>query len=94
MDVTRISVHVTPRSARDEVAGWREGELSVRVTSAPEGGKANAAACRVLAGTLGVPNSSVRVVRGHSSRHKQIEVAGVNGEGLRDILGKPNESLF
>ena len=31
----RIPVHVTPRSVRDEVAGWRGGELSVRVTVPP-----------------------------------------------------------
>ena len=90
----RISVHVTPRSARDEVAGWRGGELSVRVTSPPEGGKANAAVCRALAAALGVPKSSVSVVRGHTSRHKLVEVEGLGDEAIREAFGEPGESLF
>jgi uncharacterized protein len=92
--VTRVGAHVTPRSSRDEVAGWRGGELSLRVTAAPEGGKANAAACRVLAAALGIPKSSVRVVRGHSSRHKQLEIEGLDGESIHALLGGPDEALF
>ncbi|MBW6468280.1 MAG: DUF167 domain-containing protein [Coriobacteriia bacterium] len=90
----RISVHVTPRSARDEVAGWRGGELSVRVTSPPEGGKANAAVCRAVAAALGVPKSSVSVARGHASRHKLLEVDSLDDEAIRKILGEPAEPLF
>ena len=49
-----LAVHVTPRSGRDEVCGWRGTELAVRVTVAPEGGKANAAVCVVVAKALGI----------------------------------------
>jgi uncharacterized protein len=90
----RISVHVTPRSVRDEIAGWRGGELSVRVTSAPEEGKANAAVCRVLAAALGVPRSSVKVVRGHTSRHKLAEVDGVDADTVHGVFGQPGDPLF
>jgi len=92
--LARIAVHITPKSGRDEVAGWRGGELSVRVTAAPEGGKANAAACALLARSLGVPKSAVRVVRGESSRHKQIEIDGVGVTELAETFGTPDEGLF
>jgi len=85
----RIAVHVTPKSVRDEVAGWRGGELSVRVTVAPEGGKANAAACAVVARALGVPKSTVRVARGDTSRHKQLEVEGVTAADVARVFGAP-----
>lgn len=90
----RIAVHVTPKSGRDEVAGWRGGELSLKVTAAPEGGKANAAVSIVLARALGVPRSSVRVVRGETSRHKQVEVDGVGEAELRAAFGEPQAGLF
>ncbi|MDZ4166370.1 MAG: DUF167 domain-containing protein [Coriobacteriia bacterium] len=90
----RIAVHVTPKSGRDEVAGWRGGELSVRVTAPPEGGKANAAACRVIAAALGVPKGAVRVVRGEASRHKQVAIDGVGEAEARAVLGEPDEGLF
>ena len=90
----RIAVHVTPKSGRDEVAGWRGGELSLRVTAAPEGGKANAAVALVLADALGVPKSAVRVVRGETSRHKQVEVDGVGEAEIRAAFGEPQAGLF
>jgi len=94
MPNTRIAVHVTPKSGRDQVAGWRGGELSVRVTVAPEGGKANAAVCDLIAKSLKVPKSAVRVVRGDTSRHKQLEIEGVSASELAAALGEPDEALF
>jgi len=85
----RIAVHVTPKSGRDEVVGWRGGELSVRVTAAPEEGKANAAVCGLLARSLGLPKRAVRVIRGESSRHKQVEIEGVTPAGMARTFGEP-----
>lgn len=87
-------MHVTPRSGRDEIVGWRGGELQVRVTTAPEDGKANAAVCKVVAGAVGVPKTAVSVMRGATARHKVLEVAGITDEELRDALGEPDASLF
>jgi uncharacterized protein (TIGR00251 family) len=92
--VADLAVHVTPRSGRDEVSGWRGNELSVRVTVAPEGGKANAAVCIVVAKALGVPKSSVRVMRGDTARHKILRIEGVDDSALREAFGEPDASLF
>lgn len=89
-----LAVHVTPKAGRDEIAGWRGAELSVRVTTAPEGGKANAAVCKTVAAALGVPKSSVRVVRGDTSRHKMLEIDGVKAAELTALCGGPGEALF
>ncbi len=92
--MARIAVHVTPKSGRDEIVGWRGAELQVRVTTAPEGGKANAAVCEVVAKALGVPKSAVSVSRGATSRHKALEVAGVDDPAVHAVLGSPDSSLF
>ncbi len=92
--MANLAVHVTPRSGRDEVAGWRGSELSVRVTAPAEGGKATAAVCRIVAKALGVPKSSVSVVRGATSRHKVLEVVAVSETELREAFGEPEEKLF
>lgn len=89
-----LAVHVTPKSGRDEVVGWRGSELSVRVTAPPEGGKANKAVCKVVAGILGVPKTSVRVLRGDSARHKVLEVEGLGEAELRNAFGEPDAPLF
>jgi uncharacterized protein YggU (UPF0235/DUF167 family) len=64
------------------------------VTAPPEGGKGNTAACEVLSRALGVPKSAVRVVRGETSRHKQVEVDGVGESELAAAFGRPQEGLF
>lgn len=83
----KVAVHVTPKSGRDEIVGWRGGELSVRVTAAPEDGKANAAVCKVLAKALGVPKTAVRVTRGDTSRHKQVEIEGKSEGDVHEVFG-------
>lgn len=87
--MTRIAVHATPKAAREEVAGWRGSELSVRVTAAPEDGKANGAVCKVVAKALGVAPSRVKVVRGEASRHKVLEI-DADPEQLTAAFGSPD----
>ena len=91
--MVRITVHATPRSNRDEVAGWRGGELLVRVTAPPEGGKANGGVEKTIARALGVPRSAVRVVRGHSARVKQVEI-DAEPAAVALALGEPEPGLF
>jgi len=86
MPSARLRVYVTPKAGADVVAGWRGDELHVKVAVPPEGGKANAAACRVVAKAVGVPKSAVSVVRGDNARHKTLEVQGVSDGGLREAL--------
>lgn len=92
--MARLAVHVTPRSGRDEVVGWKGTELSVKVSVAPEGGKANAAVCTVVAKRLGIPKSSVTVARGSSSRHKVLAIEGVDEPALYAAFGEPDAALF
>ncbi|MEI3377701.1 MAG: DUF167 domain-containing protein [Coriobacteriales bacterium] len=75
----RLPVHVTPKSGRAEVVGWREGadglrELEVKVKAAPEKGKATKEATALVASFFDVPKSSVSCVRGETSRHKMFEI--------------------
>ena len=92
--MSTLAVHVTPKSGRDEVVGWRGSELSVRVTAAPEGGKANSAVCVVIAKRLGVPKTSVRVIRGDTSRHKVLELSAADDAMIAEAFGLPDEALF
>lgn len=47
------------------------------MTAAPERGRANDAAVELLAETLRVRPADVRLVSGHGSRDKVVEVAGI-----------------
>ncbi len=82
----RITVRLTPRAAREEIAGERDGALLVRVTAPPVDGAANEALVRLVAKTVGVPKSAVRIVSGETSRTKILEVTGMDSEVLRTRL--------
>lgn len=69
-----LPVRVQPRAGRNEVVGWQGTALRVRVTAAPEAGEANQAVIDLLAGVLGVPRSSVELVKGAKSRDKLVRV--------------------
>lgn len=68
--------------------------MAVRVTAPPEGGKANAAVQKVVASALGLPKSSVKVVRGQTARVKALEIDGIDESGIRKVFGEPEQSLW
>ena len=69
-----IKVRVQPKSSRNQVGGFQDGTLRVRVTAAPTEGQANAAVIALLAKTLGVSKSRLGIIRGYSSRDKVVSV--------------------
>ncbi len=69
-----IEVRVTPNASREQVT--LDGErFLIRVTCPPEDGKANKAVTKLLAKALGLPPSRLTLVRGHTGRDKQFQVA-------------------
>jgi len=82
----RISVKVVPKSSRNAVTGWVGETLKICVTAPPEKGKANAAVEAVLAEALGVARERVRLVSGHASPRKTVEIDGLDEKEVRRRL--------
>lgn len=78
----RFTVRVQPRASRTEIAGVHGTALKVRVHAPPVDGAANDAVVDLLARSLRVPRSNLRVVSGAGGRSKLIEVVGVT---VRDV---------
>lgn len=73
--VLLLDVKVIPHAARSEVAEWLTGgALKVKVTAAPENGRANQEVCRLLAEYWGVPKRNVHITAGETSRHKRLKI--------------------
>jgi len=68
-----------------ELDGLGQVRLKVRVTAAPESGKANAALIRLLAKAWGLAPSTISVARGAKARNKELRIAG-DGQTLRARL--------
>jgi uncharacterized protein (TIGR00251 family) len=68
-----LTVKVIPKSSRNEIVGVLEdGSLKLKITAAPEKGKANAAICAFLADEFGIPKRNVEIVRGETSSLKHV----------------------
>lgn len=68
-----IRVRVTPKASRNAVEAGEDG-LRVYVTTVPEGGKANAAVQKLLAKSLGIAKSRLRLIRGETARDKVFTI--------------------
>ena len=88
-----ISVKAVPRAARDEIVGWLDGALKIRVAAAPQDGRANSALEALLAAVLGLRKSAVRVAAGHGSARKRVEIAGIDRPELERRLATAGFSL-
>ncbi len=87
MTAARIAVRLTPRAGIDRLEPpGPDGELQARVRAAPAEGAANEALLRLIAESLRVPRSAVRLVGGARSRHKLVEVDGLRQDEVRERL--------
>lgn len=74
---TRLRLRVSPGAGRAAVVGRHGDAWKVRVTEAPERGRANEAVVRLLAEKLALPRSAVTLVSGHGGREKIVELTGL-----------------
>ena len=86
-----LAVRVTPRSAKPGIGEWKTDPggrpfLEVRVAAAPADGAANDELIRLLAKTLDVAKSDVRIVSGETARLKRLEVP-LSEDQVRASLG-------
>ena len=81
-----LSVRVQPRASKDEIAGVMEGALKVRLRAPALEDRANEALCEYLAQLLKTPKSAVRILSGHHSRSKRVEVRGVTQRQILELV--------
>lgn len=87
--MTVIAVKVVPRASRDEIVGWLDGQLKVRVQAPPQDGRANRAVEALLADALELKKAAVVVAGGFGSAHKRVEIAGLTREEIVARLALP-----
>lgn len=82
-----LSIKVQPRASKNEIGEAMGAELKVKVTAPPVDSAANEAVLRLLADVLDCPRGSVQLIRGNTSRHKQILIQRIPLETVVAKLG-------
>ena len=85
--MTVIDVKVVPRAAKDEIVGWLEGALKIRVQAPPEDGRANRALEELLADALSLKKNAVTVAAGRASARKRVAIDGLTRDEILRRLG-------
>ena len=70
-----LEIKVQPNAKRNVIEVSDAGDVTVRVTAAPDRGKANDAVITLPAKRLRLPKGGVEIVRGHGSRKKLVRMA-------------------
>jgi uncharacterized protein (TIGR00251 family) len=81
-----IAVRVQPRASKDEISGVMDGALKVRLRAPALEDRANEALCEYLAELLKTPKAAVRILSGHHSRSKRVEVRGVTEQQILALV--------
>jgi uncharacterized protein (TIGR00251 family) len=69
-----LDVSVVPNAKRTAIDGLHDGALRVRLAAPPVDGKANQCLVDWVADQLGCPKRSITLLRGQTSRRKQLRI--------------------
>jgi len=88
-----FAAKIVPGSSRTGVCGLLNGMLKIKISAAPEKGKANRALVGFLAKKLGVKKKAVRIISGQTNPVKKVQVLGVSAETLLEKLNLNKQGL-
>ena len=79
-------IKAVPGASRDQISGVLGDRLKIRVAAPPEGGRANDAICRLLAGKFRIRPRQVTIETGATSAEKTVRIASVSLDAVRAVL--------
>jgi hypothetical protein len=85
-DGALLEVYVQPRAATTEWTGLHDRALRYRIAAVPTDDRANDALRAFIAGQFGIGIGRVTLLRGRTSRRKQVLLKGLSAQRAREIL--------
>ena len=79
-------IKAVPGASRSQISGLLGDRLKIRIAAPPEGGKANAAICELLAAKFGLKPRQITIESGHASAEKTIRISGVTIDDVRNRI--------
>lgn len=80
-----FSVRVMPNASRSEITGELDGALKIKINAPPVDGAANAELIKFLAKFFRVQKNAVEIIKGQTSKNKQIKISGLKAANLPDL---------
>ena len=83
---SKIAVHVQTNASQNEVVGFKDGVLRVRIAAPPVKGKANQELIKFLSDVLGVSKSNLTIEKGITGKNKTVAIRGLGQEQVVRLL--------
>ncbi len=83
---SKIAAHIQPNASQNEVVGFKDGVLQVRIAAPPVKGKANQELIKFLSNVLGVSKSNLTIEKGITSKKKTVVIRGLGQEQVARLL--------
>lgn len=83
-----INVKVTPNASNNQIIGWKEDLLCLRIHGAPEKGRVNDELITFFADLLDIAKSKIEIISGHTFRLKRLKIEGISQEQFQKIFPK------
>ena len=77
-----FAVKIVPGSSRTSICGLLDGMLKIKVSAAPQRGKANQCLLEFLAKQLAVKKNAVSIISGQTNPIKQVQALGISADAL------------
>lgn len=74
----RLTIHVKPLSRETRLIAEQDGTFTMHVAAPPVKGRANREISKWISKKLGKPSSSVRIIAGHYSNRKVLEISDID----------------
>lgn len=86
MSVTKLDVKVHPGAGKNEITGFHDGVMNIKITAQPEKGKANSALIKYLSSVLGIAKSRIEITKGTTSRIKTVSISGLDMKNIIELV--------
>jgi uncharacterized protein (TIGR00251 family) len=73
----KIIARIQPNASRNEVLGFIDGVLHIRIAAPPVKGKANQELIKFLSDILGISKSNMTIHKGLTGKRKVISISGL-----------------
>ena len=69
-----LHVYIQTRASCDEISGWHEKGLKIRLTAPPVDGAANKCLLKFISDQFKVSPSRINIIKGKTSRYKVLSI--------------------
>jgi len=83
---TKLDVRVQPNAGHNEVTGFREGVLHVKIAAPPVRGRANQELIKYLSSILGIARKRITIQKGITGRKKLVNIEGLDKDSITGII--------